>query len=73
VDGNRGLGYAHLFLARELRSTAAPDSGDLETLFVEWLPLGELRRLWRAGEFDNAAATAIIGLALDALGEKKRT
>ena len=46
---------------------APPDSGDLETLVVRWLSLDKVRRLWRAGEFDNAAATAIIGLALDTL------
>jgi len=69
VDGNRGMGYAHLFLARGLRTVAAPDSGDLETLVVNWLPLDELRCLWRAGEFDNTAATALIGLALAAIAE----
>lgn len=70
VDGNRGLGRAQLFLAQGLRAVAPPDSGDLETLVIEWLPLDELRRRWRAGEFDNATATATIGLALDALSEK---
>lgn len=71
VDGNRGMGRAHLFLARELHAAAIPDSGDLEALIVEWLTLDELRHHWRAGEFDNAAATAIIGLALDALAEAR--
>lgn len=70
VDGNRGMGHAHLFLARGLNAVAPPDSGDLETLVVEWLNLDTLRHYWRAGEFDNAAATAIIGLALDALAEE---
>ena len=37
VDGNRGLGHAHMFLARGLEAVAAPDSGDLETLLIEWL------------------------------------
>jgi ADP-ribose pyrophosphatase len=69
VDGNRGLGRARLFLARGLRAVAPPDSGDLETLLLQWLPLDELRQLWRAGEFDNAAASALIGLALDVLGD----
>jgi ADP-ribose pyrophosphatase len=68
VDGNRGMGRAHLFLARGLRAVAPPDSGDLETLVVEWLSLDTLRRYWRAGEFDNTAAAALIGLALDEWG-----
>jgi ADP-ribose pyrophosphatase len=72
VDGNRGMGHAHLFLARGLRAVASPDSGDLETLVVEWLSLGELRRHWRAGEFDNTGATAIIGLALAALEDNDK-
>lgn len=70
VDGNRGLGHAHLFLARGLRAVTTPDSGDLETLVQQWLPLDELRRLWRAGEFDNTAAAAIIGLALEVVADK---
>jgi ADP-ribose pyrophosphatase len=69
TSGNRGMGYAHLFLARGLHAVALPDSGDLETLVVEWLPLEEVRRLWRASEFDNAAAAALIGLVLDTLAE----
>jgi ADP-ribose pyrophosphatase len=71
VDGNRGLGHAHLFMARGLRAVAAPDSGDLETLALHWLPLDELRQLWRAGEFDNTAASALIGLALDVLQDRE--
>jgi ADP-ribose pyrophosphatase len=67
MDGNRGMGRAHMFLARGLRAVAQPDSGDLETLALQWLPLAQVRRLWRDGEFDNSAATAIIGLALDTL------
>jgi ADP-ribose pyrophosphatase len=72
VDGNRGMGYAHLFLARGLRSVTSPQSGDLETLTVEWLTLEQLRQLWRGCEFDNMAATATIGLALDALEDRGR-
>jgi ADP-ribose pyrophosphatase len=67
TSGNRGMGRAHVFLARGLDYVAPPDAGDLEELVVEWLSLEELRRYWRAGEFDNAAATALIGLALDTL------
>jgi ADP-ribose pyrophosphatase len=68
VDGNRGLGRAHLFLAQGLQAVAPPDSGDLETLIIHWHSRGEVRRLWHAGEFDNAAASALVGLALDILG-----
>jgi ADP-ribose pyrophosphatase len=67
TSGNRGMGNAHLFLACGLHSVAPPDSGDLETLIVEWLTLEQVRQLWRDGEFDNAAASAMIGLALDYL------
>jgi ADP-ribose pyrophosphatase len=67
VDGNRGMGHAYFFMARGLQAVTAPDSGDLETLTVRWLSLEEIRCRWRAGHFDNAAATACIGLALDAM------
>jgi ADP-ribose pyrophosphatase len=72
VDGNRGMGHAHLFLARGLRGVASPHSGDLETLVVEWLSLDRLRKHWRACEFDNMAASATIGLALAALEDRVR-
>jgi ADP-ribose pyrophosphatase len=68
VNGNRGMGRAHLFLARGLRAVAEPDSGDLEALDLKWLSSSALRRLWRAGEFDNGTTTALIGLALDEIG-----
>ncbi len=67
VDGNRGLGRAYLFLARGLHPVAQPHSGDLESLEVEWLSLDQVRHRWHAGEFDNAAASALIGMALDLL------
>lgn len=70
VNGNRGMGRAHLFLARRLRAVAKPESGDLEALDLRWLSPSALRRLWRAGEFDNSTATALIGLALDEMGDK---
>ena len=69
VSGNRGMGRAHFFLAQGLCAVAPPDSGDLETLVIQWLSLDQLRGQWRDGEFDNAAAVALIGLALDALAE----
>jgi hypothetical protein len=56
-----------MFLAQGLEQVAAPDSGDLETWVMRWLSLDELRHNWRQGEFDNTAATALIGLALDAM------
>ncbi len=71
VSGNRGMGRARLFLARGLRAVAPPDSGDLETLLLQWLPLETLRQHWRAGEFDNTAASALIGLALDVLRDRE--
>lgn len=71
VDGNRGLGRAHLFLAQCLEQVDEPDSGDLETWVVQWLSMDALRHRWRQGDFDNAAASALIGLALDALAQKK--
>lgn len=67
VDGNRGCGTGHLFLARNAREVATPDSGDLEDAEVVLLPL---RDLWQAtvhGEVGVISNAAAIGLALTSL------
>jgi len=64
TEGNRGLGWKHLFWATGVEVVAAPDPGDLEEQVVLWLPLDEVRRRWLAGEFTNLPTTAAIGLVL---------
>jgi ADP-ribose pyrophosphatase len=68
ADANREAGHGHLFLARAARHGAKPDAGDLETLELLYVPLEQVRALWRSGEIIELSCSAIIGLALDELG-----
>ncbi|MBO9309902.1 MAG: NUDIX hydrolase [Chloroflexi bacterium] len=68
MDANRGCGWAHVFLAREVRIVAPSNSGDVGGISVHLLPLAEVKRRWLAGEFVSAPTALAIGLALGALG-----
>ena len=72
LDGNRGCGVGHIFLARDCRLTVEPNSGDLEEIRVELLPfsavLDELLAASHAGkiqEIGTIAAVCLARLALD--------
>jgi ADP-ribose pyrophosphatase len=67
ADANREAGHGHLFLARMARRVAEPDAGDLEALELSYVPLEEVRGLWRSGAIIELSCSAIIGLALDEL------
>lgn len=62
-DGNRGGGSGHLFLAREARPVAEPNSGDLETVAVEPVALSDLLQAARMGEIGDIPNAAALGLA----------
>jgi ADP-ribose pyrophosphatase len=68
VDGNRGAGTAHLYLARAARRVAAPASDDLEEQELLHLTREEIDAALRAGEFKVLAWAAVVALALLALG-----
>lgn len=63
-DGNRGGGLGHLYLALDARQIGEPESGDLEAIRVELLPLDRLLEAVNSGEFAVIANAAAIGLAL---------
>jgi ADP-ribose pyrophosphatase len=69
IDGNRGGGTGHFFLARGARQVASPDAGDLEEIAVELLPLDALLAATRSGEVNVLSTAAAIGLASAALGQ----
>ncbi len=66
VDGNRGAGTAHLFLARGARQVraAAPETADLETQIPVTLSRHEVAQALRDGEFKVLAWGAVMALAL---------
>lgn len=64
VDGNYGVGSAHIFLARGARRVIDRASGDLEEMEVVIAPLGEVSDYLRRGEVVQLASAAALALAL---------
>ena len=64
VDGNRGAGNAHFFLATEARPTAPIDADDLEEQELLLLSRDEVEAALDKGEFKLLAWTTIVALAL---------
>lgn len=67
VDGNRGLGRAHLFLAQGLVQIAEPDPEDLEEIRMELIHLADLRRYLQDGTVSTLGAAATVALALNTI------
>ena len=67
VDGNRGCGTAHLFLAQGGRRVKAPNSGDLEDMDILLATVNEVNDLVRLGRFSTLGSVSTIGLALNLL------
>ncbi len=64
IDGNRGCGASHVFLARDVRRVAAPTLEESEIIAQRRLPLDDVRRLWLDGQFRNMGTLGAVGLAL---------
>jgi ADP-ribose pyrophosphatase len=64
VDGNRGAGIAHLYLARRARRVDDAPSDDLEEQELLLLSLEEVRAALLGGEFKLLSWAAAISLAL---------
>ena len=71
VDGNRGAGTAHLYLARNAYRVAEPDADDLEEQKLLFLTRTEIKVALRAGEFKVLAWSAVVALALEYLAKQK--
>lgn len=68
VDGNRGCGSGHLFLATGCRFAGHTASDDLEEQELVLLPRAQVREALFAGEFGVMPWTACMALALLKLG-----
>jgi ADP-ribose pyrophosphatase len=64
VDGNRGNGNAHFFLALDAKLTAPTHADDLEEQHLLLLSTSEVRDALMAGEFKVLPWTTIVALAL---------
>jgi len=72
VDGNRGAGVAHLFLARGARRVADSRADDLEEQQLLHLSQPEVEAALAAGEFKVLAWTAVVALGLWTLQTEQR-
>ena len=70
VDGNRGYGIAHLYLAQGARKVAEPSADDLEEQELLMLTRGEVETALLAGGFRVLSWAAAIALALVALDRR---
>ncbi len=69
VDGNRGCGQAHAFLALDARRVSQPIPADLEQQQVRFYDLEHLRKLWKIGGCLTVSSVALIGLGLAHVGD----
>jgi ADP-ribose pyrophosphatase len=68
VDGNRGAGTAHLFLARAACRAAEANADDLEEQELLHLSRSEVEAALVTGEFKVLPWTALVALALCYMG-----
>ncbi len=70
VGPNRGMGTMHLYLARDAKPVAAPDSDDLEDQELLQMTRDELGAALVTGEFKVLAWAAVVALALARLDQE---
>jgi ADP-ribose pyrophosphatase len=71
VDGNRGCGWCHCFIAHGAHKVHEPKSDDLAEVEVSEVPWDRLLELLAAGEITELASAAAIGLACIRLAERQ--
>lgn len=64
VDGNRGAGVAHLFLARDAHRVSDPHEADLEEQEMLLLQPEQVAQALAAGQFKVIAWATVMALAL---------
>ncbi len=67
VDGNRGCGATHVFLARGARQVGSPQLEQSEIMEQQRLTVAEVRAAWLAGALQNVGTLGAVGLALATL------
>jgi ADP-ribose pyrophosphatase len=69
VDGNRGAGIAHLFLAEEAQPVAARNADDLEEQELLLLSRAEIEQALAGGQFKVLPWTTVVALSPLKLGQ----
>jgi len=64
VDGNRGAGVAHLYLAQNACAVTRPNADDLEEMEQLLLSRQEVESALAAGEFKGLSWSAAVAMAL---------
>ena len=72
VDGNRGAGTAHFFLARGARRVSEPVADDLEEQELLLLSRSEVETAIADGEFKSLPWVAVVALGLLHLSREDR-
>lgn len=72
VDGNRGCGVGHFFLARGAHEVTGPNADDLEEQELLTLTREGVEEALAAGGFGVLSSAAVVALALVALSLRRR-
>ncbi|HML22869.1 MAG TPA: NUDIX hydrolase [Aggregatilinea sp.] len=70
IDGNRGCGGSHIFVARHARQVSEPHLEASEDITQRRLALDDVRAACLDGRIKNIATVAAIGLAMAVLENK---
>jgi ADP-ribose pyrophosphatase len=67
THGSYGCGRAHIFMARNARRVAEPNSGDLEEMEITLMSPNQLGDAVRRGQFELLGSVAVIAMATNPL------
>lgn len=70
VDGNRGCGWMHAFLAQGATYHQPPELESTELIQSCLIPLAQVREWWLTGKIQSAITIAVVGLAMAHLQSK---
>jgi len=73
LDGNRGCGHMHAFMARGARAATQQELDEMEQIQVELLPLARLSEMLLNREVKTIATAAATGMALHVLAQEEKT
>ena len=73
LDGNRGCGHMHAFMAHSAHQASHQELDEMEQIQVELLPLERLSQMLLNREIKTIATAAAAGMALHVLAQEEKT
>lgn len=73
LDGNRGCGHMHAFMARGARAASHQELDEMEQIQVELLPVERLSDMLLNREVKTVATAAATGMALHVLARDEKS